>query len=156
MINTAIMLINQLKKDIEYFKEINPIYISLVKFFPLQPITSSRQYKTALKVLEKLILYINNNKASESFKNGIEAYFKTLANLVKDYEKKQLHQSDLSGTEMLHYIMKLQRLTPDDLSKELGKTSLANQILKGKRPLNLQQIKALSRRFKVSPEIFMS
>lgn len=56
---------------------------------------------------------------------------------------------------MLAYMMALQGLKQTDLSKELGGQPVVSKILKGERELNLRQVKALAKRFKVSPEIFI-
>lgn len=61
----------------------------------------------------------------------------------------------ISGSDMLAYLMELQGLTQIDLAKELGGQPIVSKILKGERELNIRQIKALSKRFKVVPEIFI-
>jgi HTH-type transcriptional regulator/antitoxin HigA len=53
------------------------------------------------------------------------------------------------------YLMELQGLNQTDLSKELGGQPVVSKILKGERELNLRQVKALAKRFKVSPEVFI-
>lgn len=108
--------------------------------------------RVALKVLEKLISYINEQKTSDE---GTEIYLKTLSELVGDYEKNQFKIPSVSGAEMLAYLMKLQGLNQTDLSKELGGQPVVSKILKGERELNLRQVKALAKRFKVSPEVFL-
>ncbi len=57
---------------------------------------------------------------------------------------------------MLAYLMDIQGLKQTDLTKELGGQPIVSKILKGERELNLRQIKALAKRFKVSPELFIS
>lgn len=56
---------------------------------------------------------------------------------------------------MLAYLMELQGLNQTDFSKELGGQPVVSKILKGERELNLRQVKALAKRFKVSPEVFI-
>ena len=51
--------------------------------------------------------------------------------------------------------MELKGLTQSNLARELGGRPIVSKILKGERELNLRQIKALSKRFKVSPEILI-
>ena len=51
--------------------------------------------------------------------------------------------------------MDLQGLTQSDLAKEVGGQPIVSKILKGERELNLRQIKALAKRFKVSPKVFI-
>jgi HTH-type transcriptional regulator/antitoxin HigA len=45
-------------------------------------------------------------------------------------------------------------LKQGDLS-EISSQGVVSEILKGKRELNVRQIKALSRRFNVSPAVFL-
>ena len=45
-------------------------------------------------------------------------------------------------------------LTPLDLP-EIGTQEIISDILSGKRELNMQQIRALSKRFHVSPAVFI-
>ena len=124
----------------------------LVEVFPLQPIISKGQHELSLKVVEKLISYKKEESSSDE---GIELYLKTLAELVGDYEKKRYATQALSGAEMLAYVMALQGLNQRDLSDELGGQSVVSKILRGERELNLREVRALAKRFKVSAEIFI-
>ena len=106
----------------------------------------------ALRIIEKLITHTNNEKHPD---DGVDLYLKTLVELVGDYEKAHFEAPKTSGAEMLAYLMELQDLNQSDLSSYLGGQSIVSQILNGKRELNLRQIKALAKRFKVSPEVFI-
>jgi HTH-type transcriptional regulator/antitoxin HigA len=50
--------------------------------------------------------------------------------------------------------MEEHNLKQSDLS-EIGSQGVVSEILNGKRTLNVAQIKALSKRFKVSPAVFI-
>jgi HTH-type transcriptional regulator/antitoxin HigA len=151
--STAKKLVDTLKEDIKgSHQKVGSTYLKLVEVFPLQPITSKSQHETALKVLEKLISYINEEKSPDE---GAEVYLKTLTELVGDYEKSHYKAPTVSGAEMLAYLMELQGLNQSDLSKELGGQPVVSKILNGERELNLRQVKALAKRFKVSPEVFI-
>jgi HTH-type transcriptional regulator/antitoxin HigA len=153
VMTTAKKLIDTLKVDIKgSHQKVSPTYMKLVELFPLQVITYKNQHAVALKVLEKLISYINEERPSDE---GAEAYLKILSDLVGDYERDHYKTSAVSGTEMLAYLMELQGLNQSDLAKELGGQPIVSKILKGERELNLRQVKALARRFKVSPEVFI-
>ncbi len=132
--------------------KVDPNYLTLVEIFPLQPITSKSQHHVALKVIEKLITMMNEEKNSDS---GIETYLKTLSELVSEYETNEYKSSNISGTEMLAYLMELQGLKQTDLAKELGGQPIVSKILRGERELNIRQIKALAKRFNVSAELFI-
>lgn len=151
--STAKKLIETLKEDLKgSHQKVSPTYLALVEIFPLQSITSKRQHELALKIIEKLIDHTNNEKHLD---DGVELYLKTLVEMVGDFEKEHFETSKASGAEMLAYLMELQDLNQSDLSEELGGQPVVSQILKGKRELNLRQIKALAKRFKVSPEVFI-
>ena len=149
---SAKKLIDTLRMDVKGSPVMGPTYMNLITVFPLQSITSKIQHEMALKVLGKLITYTNEEK---SVNDEIRVYLKTLAGLVVDFERDQFKSGKISGTEMVKYLMELQGLTQADLSKELGGQPVVSKILKGERELNLRQVKALAKRFKVSPEVFI-
>ncbi len=103
-----------------------------------------------LKVIERLIILLN-----EESDYGVEVYLQTLSELVSKYERNEYKSLKISGLNMLVYLMELQELTQADLAKELGGQPIVSKILKGERELNIQQIKVLSKRFKVAPGIFI-
>ena len=146
-------LIQSLKEETKDSRnKVSPTYLELVELFPLQQMTSDKEHKVALSVVEKIITFIATDKNPDK---GINIYLKTLADLISDYESEKFKSSTVSGKEMLSYLMELQGLTQTDLAKELGGQPIVSKILKGERELNLRQIKALSKRFKVSPEVFI-
>lgn len=151
--STAKKLIDTLREDVKGSQnKVDPTYLKLIEVFPLQTITSRSQHEMALKIVEKLITFINDEKPDDK---GVEVYLKTLTELVGDYERIQYKAGSVSGAEMLDYLMELQGLNQTDLSKELGGQSVVSKILKGERELNLRQVRALAKRFKVSPEVFI-
>lgn len=152
--NTAKKIIESLKSDLKSsLHKTDPTYLELVDLFPLQPITTKEQHGLALKVVEKLISLTNKEKNIEP---GIATYLQTLSDIITDFEKNEYKSAEISGSEMLAYLMELQGLKQTDLAKELGGQPIVSKILKGERELNLRQIKALAKRFKVSPELFIS
>jgi HTH-type transcriptional regulator/antitoxin HigA len=148
-------LIEILREEIPSSKiKTHDSYFQLVELFPLQQITTKTQHVTALRVIEKLISFgeaatINAND------DGINIYMNTLSELVEDYEKDHYKSGAISGKEMLAYLMELQNLTQKDLATELGGQPIVSKILKGERALNLRQIKALAKKFKISAEVFI-
>jgi HTH-type transcriptional regulator / antitoxin HigA len=151
--NAAKKLIQALKEDIKApHQKVSPTYMRLVEFFPLRPIASKRDHEISLTIVEKLISYLNEDSTSD---NGAEIYLSTLAELVEEYEEKNYPADVVSGSEMLAYLMELNGLNQSDLAKELGGQPVVSKILKGERELNLRQVKALAKRFKVSPQVFI-
>lgn len=146
-------LIQSLKEETKSSRnKVNSSYLELVELYPLQPITSEKNHKIALSVVEKLIDFVANDKKPDE---GINIYLKTLVDLIGDYESEKYKFSAVYGKDMLQYLMELKGLTQSDLAKELGGQPIVSKILKGERELNIRQIKALAKRFKVSPEAFI-
>ncbi len=56
--------------------------------------------------------------------------------------------------EVLQELMAANNLRQKDLAKQIGSESVVSEILSGKRELNKRHIENLSKRFKVSPEVF--
>ncbi|HXM95391.1 MAG TPA: helix-turn-helix domain-containing protein, partial [Candidatus Dormibacteraeota bacterium] len=56
--------------------------------------------------------------------------------------------------EVLHFLMDQHGLLQKDLADVFGTPSIVSEVLSGKRELNKDHIKRLSRRFHVSPELF--
>lgn len=151
--STAKNLIQSIKEETKSARsKISDTYLELVELFPLQPIGSEKDHKMALSVVEKIMNFLITEKNPDE---GIKIYLKTLSDIISDYENSKFKSSNIAGKEMLAYLMELQGLTQTDLAKELGGQPIVSKILKGERELNLRQIKALVKRFKVSPEVFI-
>ncbi len=132
-------------------QKVSSTYLELVEFFPLRPISAKPQYQMALKITEHLINILNDKKADK----GAEIYLQTLSELITDYEKKMFDAPDVSGRDMLAYLMELKGFTQTDIAKELGGQPNVSKVLKGERELNLRQIRALAEKFKVEPNLFI-
>lgn len=146
-------LIQSLREEIKASEnKVTSSYLELVELFPLQSITSERNHKIALSVVDKIITFIATDNNQDE---GINVYLKTLVDLIDDYEREKYKISPVGGKDMLAYLMELKALVQSDLAKELGGQPIVSKILKGERELNLRQIKNLAKRFKVSPGVFI-
>lgn len=145
-------IIENLKKE-EKLKpqKISPSYLELIEFFPLTPISNKKQHEAALKIAESLIIFLNTHKKDE----GVEVYLKMLGDLISDYENKMFDAPEVSGREMLAYLMELKGLNQKDVAKELGGQPNVSKVLKGERDLNLRQIRELAQKFNVEPSVFI-
>jgi len=56
--------------------------------------------------------------------------------------------------EVLQFLMDQHGLLQKDLADVFGAPSIVSEVLSGKREINQDHIKRLSRRFHVSPELF--
>jgi HTH-type transcriptional regulator/antitoxin HigA len=74
--------------------------------------------------------------------------------LIQDFEEKHYSLKSASPIEVLNELMLANDLKQKDLLDVFGTPSIASEVLSGKRKLNAEHIRRLSRRFKVSPEVF--
>jgi len=78
----------------------------------------------------------------------------TLGTLIEVYEKQNFPEIEGGPIQALQALMEKHNLKQSDLS-EIGSQGVISEILSGRRKLNVRQIKALSKRFSVSPAVFM-
>lgn len=112
-------------------------------------IHTEAHYKRAVKLMNEII-----DELSQNENPVLESILDTLGTLIKDYEDRNV--AELPGDAMgcLRLLMTEHNLRQNDLT-ELGSQGVVSEILNGKRKLNIRQIKSLSRRFNVSPAVFV-
>ena len=74
--------------------------------------------------------------------------------LIEDFEEKRYKLPRAKPLEALEFLMTEHGLKQKDLVRVFGTPSIVSEVLNGKRELNKTQIKRLSERFGVSPELF--
>ncbi len=114
--------------------------------YPLKIIKNKRDYKLALKSLEAVFDETSGNLAE---------YAETLTVLIEHYESENFPIKDFSGIEVLKFLMTQNGLKQKDLVGIVGAKSSVSELLNGKRPLNLQHLRALANKFNVTPAIFI-
>lgn len=116
---------------------------------PLFAIRTEADYDRAVDRLNQLIDEVGTNEAHPLYE-----LLDTLGTLIHAYEEahEPLHES--SGVEALQYLMEEHGLTQSDLP-EVGSQGVVSEILRGKRELNVRQIRALAHRFSVAPAVFL-
>lgn len=115
----------------------------------LSTLHTEEQYKKAVKLLDKLI-----DEVSEKEDPLIESLIDTLGTLIKDFEDRNIPEPEDDPIGCLKYLMEEHHLKQSDLT-ELGSQSEVAEILSEKKQLNIQQIRELSKRFNVSPAVFI-
>jgi HTH-type transcriptional regulator/antitoxin HigA len=81
-------------------------------------------------------------------------FMELLTLLVEAYEEKEYPIRSASPVEVLTELMTANHLRQKDLAPMLGSESVVSEVLSGKRELNKRHIERLSKRFKISPELF--
>jgi HTH-type transcriptional regulator/antitoxin HigA len=110
---------------------------------------TEEQYENAVNILDELI-----EKVGEDENHPLASLMEILGTLIENYENQHLPETASDPVGVLHFLMKEHGLKQGDLV-EIGSQGVVSEILKGKRELNVRQIKALSRRFNVSPAVFL-
>jgi HTH-type transcriptional regulator/antitoxin HigA len=109
------------------------------------PITSERQHREYVSVLDKLASKKNPT-------NEEEKYAQVLMTLIEPYEEEHHPIPDASPVEVLRALMEANDLRQKDLAPIFGSESILSEILHNKRTLNKGHIEKLSERFHVSQQ----
>jgi HTH-type transcriptional regulator / antitoxin HigA len=116
---------------------------------PLLTIRNEREYDRAVKRLDELLDEIGTNE-----RHPLYSFMDTLGALIEAYEEKHYPLPARSGADMLQYFMEEHGLAQAELS-EIGSQGVVSEVLNGKRELNIRQVRALAKRFHVSPAVFI-
>ncbi len=116
---------------------------------PLLTIRTEMDFDAAVERLNELL-----DKIGTDEKHPLYSLIDTLGTLIHVYEEEHYPIPDVSGSEVLRFLMEEHDLTQSDLP-EVGSQGVVSEILNGKRELNIRQIRMLAERFKVSAAVFV-
>jgi len=132
----------------------------------MSTLATKREYQTLLsKVAPKVIrneaeneMYIEMLRELDQRSGRLSAAEKELAELltvlIEDFEEKHYALPHAKPLGVLRFLMDQHGLIQKDLVDVFGTASIVSDVLNGKRELNKEQIRRLSKRFHVSPELF--
>jgi HTH-type transcriptional regulator/antitoxin HigA len=112
-------------------------------------IRSEAENERCIRLLEELDRKGNRMTAAE---RRIAAL---LTLLIEDFEEKHYALKAGSPVDVLNELMRANDLKQKDLLDVFGTPSIVSEVLHGKRHLTTEHIRRLSRRFHVSPEVFI-
>jgi len=119
----------------------------------IQPIFSvphnEKDYNKLVNLLNSLIDEVGNKE-----NHPLASLMETLGSLIETYESQYINEIEGNTIDVLNTLMEEHGLKQSDLP-EIGSQGVVSEILSGKRQLNIRQIKILSKRFKVSPAVFI-
>jgi HTH-type transcriptional regulator/antitoxin HigA len=126
----------------------------IAKVWPdIQPIFSvphnEKDYNKLVNLLDNLIDEVRNNE-----NHPLTSLMETIGSLIETYESQYINDIEGDPIDALNALMEEHGLKQLHLS-EIGSQGVVSEILSGKRQLNIRQIKILSKRFKVSPAVFI-
>lgn len=111
-------------------------------------IKTERDYTRAVALLDRLLDEVGDDEGHPLFE-----FLEVLGTMVESYESDHVRVRGATGKDVLHLLMEEHGLTQSDLP-EIGSQGVVSEILHGRRELNTRQIRALSKRFSVSPSAF--
>src|SRR3990167_403702 len=109
---------------------------------------NKKEFDELVLELDELLIIVGNNE-----KNHLMGLVDILSNIISAYEKEHF-PVNTKGIDALKYLMEAHNLHQADLS-EIGSQGVISEILRGKRDLNLRQIKLLAKRFNLNPITFI-
>lgn len=116
---------------------------------PLFSIRNDSDYDCAIERLNTMVDEVGTDE-----QNPLYELLDTLGIVIHTYEDKCYQIPDSNGVEMMQFLMEEHQLQLADLS-EVGTPEMILAIINGQQDLTVKQIKSLSRRFQVSPAIFI-
>jgi HTH-type transcriptional regulator / antitoxin HigA len=116
---------------------------------PLLSISNEHEYDLAVERLNRLLDEVRTDE-----QHPLYTLLDTLGTLIHAYEEEHHSIPACSGVDVLRFLMEEHGLTQSDL-QEIGSQGVVSEILRGKRELNVRQIRALATRFHVSPAVFI-
>ena len=94
------------------------------------------------------------DEVGEHDSHPLASLMETLGTLVDAYEREHVVELPGAPVAVLRLLMDEHGLTQSDLP-ELGSQGVVSEILRGRRQINVRQVRALSARFGVSPAAFI-
>lgn len=130
----------QLTQAIKHWKHVAPIVA-----YP----KNEQQYEQLVSQLDELLDIVQNNE-----KHSLMGLIDVLSHLISHYEEQNHNATKITGIDALKFLMESHELSQSDLP-EIGSQGVVSEILRGKRQLNVRQIKMLANRFEVDPSTFI-
>ena len=128
-------------------KEIAKVWPNVKPIFSVPH--NKKDYNKLVNLLDSLIDEVGNNE-----NHPLTSLMETIGSLIETYEAQYINEIEGNPIDTLNALMAEHNLKQSDLN-EIGSQGVVSEILSGKRQLNIRQIKILSKRFKVSPAVFI-
>ena len=97
-----------------------------------------------------------NAMAGHALNKEKEDYLETIAILADEYDRGHNRQPEKSSPlAVLHLLMEEHDLSGRDLGRILGNQAAGGFILRGERPVTVEQAKKLGERFALNPVVFL-
>ena len=112
-------------------------------------IRNEQDYDLAVERLNTLLDEVGTDE-----RHPLYSLLDTLGTVLHAWEEQHHAMPEFGGADLLRFFMEENNLSQSDLP-EVGSQGVVSEILSSKRELNVRQIRALSKRFAVSPSAFV-
>jgi HTH-type transcriptional regulator/antitoxin HigA len=129
--------------------EITTHFEALTSFVPLYSLSTQEDYAKAVAVLNQLL---DAGAAEEN--HPLAGLVNTVGMLISAYEDAHNPPEKVAPAAVLRLLMEEHHLSQSDLP-EVGSQGVVSEVLRGKRELNLRQIRSLAARFSVPASVFI-
>lgn len=109
----------------------------------IRTLADEAEYQAALKAVRP---YFENEPAEGS---EAAAHYDALVLLIEDYERRHYPIPRAEPVDVLKFVMQANNYTQSDLTEILGSKARASELLNGKREINLDQIRKISRAWRI-------
>ncbi|WP_196139428.1 type II toxin-antitoxin system HigA family antitoxin [Aliikangiella sp. G2MR2-5] len=109
----------------------------------------NEDYQVLIQNLKDAIELVENRPESP-----LSGLVKAMARAAEEYENKFMSAQQGGALLALKYLIKLHGIKQSEL-KEIGSQGVVSEVLNGKRSLTLRHVRELSKRFNVSPGVFI-
>ena len=110
---------------------------------------NEKDYNRLVQLLDGLIDEVGDDES-----HPLASLMETLGSLIESYEARNIPEIEGNPIDTFKTLIEEHGLKQSELP-EIGSQGVISEILSGKRQLNVRQIKLLSKRFNVSPVVFM-
>ena len=110
-------------------------------------IQNEQDYDLAVERLNTLLDEVGTDE-----RHPLYSLLDTLGTVLHAWEEQHHAMPEFGGADLLRFLMEEHNLSQ---LPEVGSQGVVSEILGGKRELNVRQIRVLSKRFGVSPSVFV-
>lgn len=110
---------------------------------------NEREHEKLMLFVAELMEWLRHHKDEHA-----TSLLSLIARNIEIYENQRYPTKKISSIEMLTFFMEQHSLGQNDLP-EIGSQSLVSKILSGERQLTLEHVRRLSKRFGISPAVFI-
>lgn len=135
--------------DRQVVEEITNRFQALTAVVPLHAIRTGADYDKAVAVLNQLL-----DAGAADERSPLADLTNALGAVIGDYEDANNPPVEVTPLATLRFLMEQHKLSQSDLP-EIGSQGVVSEILRGKRDLNVRQIRMLAGRFHVPAAVFI-